>query len=388
MQVLMPIKEQLHVTIESVAFGGQGVARAGGLVIFVGFAAPGDVLRIEIVERKKKFARGRLIKVIEPSPMRTEPLCPYYGRCGGCSYQHIDYARQLDIKRRQIGEALERIGGLAKSAVLEVIPSPRTYAYRGKAELHAAGEAGRFRLGFMDISGGRLVDIERCAIMDETINDRIREAREAGRVPQDPADLIFWSGPPAAAGEAISRTVKNKDFHVPRTGFFQTNLYLTDRMVDVVCGLIDRKVETIVDACCGSGLFSLFLSPYARRVVGIEINDQSVKYARINARRHGVPNVEFIQGDVEEVLADRARLGEAVDLVLLDPPRAGLSAASLAAVWGLKALDIIYISCNPATQARDIKFLKERGYDLQSVQPLDMFAQTEHIETVALLRLR
>lgn len=384
----MPTKERLHVTIESVAFGGQGVARADGLVIFVPFAAPADVLEIEIVGRKKRFARGRLTKVIEPSPWRTEPPCPYYGRCGGCSYQHIDYARQLDIKRRQIGEAFERIGGLAKPPVFEVIPSPRTYAYRGKAELHAAGEAGRFRLGFMDISGGRLVDIERCAIMDETINDRIREARTKGRIPQDPDDLIFWSGPPAAAGGAISRTVKNKEFLVDRTGFFQANLYLTDRMVDAVCGLIDREVETIVDACCGSGLFSLFCSPYARRVLGIEINDQSVQYARINARRQGVQNAEFIRGDVEEVLADRVRLGEAVDLILLDPPRAGLSARSLAAVSGLKARDIIYISCNPATQARDIKFLSERGYDLQRLQPLDMFAQTEHIETVALLRLR
>lgn len=384
----MPIKERLNVTVESVAFGGQGVVRADGLVIFVPFAAPGDVLTIEIVERKKKFARGRLTKVIEPSPWRTEPLCPYFGRCGGCSYQHIDYTRQLEIKRQQICEALKRIGGLAKPAVSDVIPSPRIYAYRGKAELHAAKEAGRFQLGFMDISGGRLVDIERCAIMDETINDQIRQARTKGRVPKDPDDLIFWSGPPAAEGEAISRTVKNKDFLVPRTGFFQANLYLTQRMVDVVCGLIDRKVETIVDACCGSGLFSLFLSPYARRVLGIEINDQSVKYARINARRQGVQNAEFIRGNVEEVLADRARLGASVDLILLDPPRTGLSAESLAAVSGLKAQDIIYISCNPATQARDIKFLSESGYDLQRLQPLDMFAQTEHIETVALLRQR
>jgi len=384
----MSIKERLNVTIESVAFGGQGVARADGLVIFVPFAAPGDVLTIEIAERKKRFARGRLLKVIEPSHERTEPLCPYYGRCGGCSYQHIDYAHQLKIKHQQICEAFERIGGIAKPSVFEVIPSPRIYAYRGKAELHAAKEAGRFQLGFMDISGGRLVDIERCAIMDETINDLIRQTRTRGVVPKDPADLIFWSGPPDAEREAISRTVKNRDFLVPRTGFFQANLYLTDRMVDVVCSLIDRKVETIVDACCGSGLFSLFLAPYARRVLGIEINDRSIKYARINARSQGVQNAEFIRGDVEDVLADLARLGDAVDLVLLDPPRTGLSAGSLAAVSGLKSQEIIYISCNPATQARDVKYLNEHGYDLQSLQPLDMFAQTEHVETVALLRQR
>jgi tRNA/tmRNA/rRNA uracil-C5-methylase (TrmA/RlmC/RlmD family) len=387
--MVMQIKDRFTLEIESVAFGGHGVGRADGLVIFVPFTAPEDVVEIEIVERKKKFARGRLLKIISPSHQRTQPLCRYYGRCGGCSYQHIDYEYQLKIKQKQVEEAFLRIGGIVQPRVSEVIGSPRIYGYRGKAQLHALKTAGSFKLGFMDISGGRIADIERCEIMEETINDQIQETRTKGEVSFDNDGLIFWSGSQDNPDESIVRAVKGREFLVPRTGFFQANLCLTDRMVDEVCGLAgEKKRGTIIDACCGSGLFSIFLAPYARRMIGVEINEKSVKFARINAERHGIPNAEFIRGDIEEVLRDRVYKKDAVDLIILDPPRTGLSPATLAAISSLESQDIIYISCNPATQARDIKFLNEHGYDLQSLQPLDMFAQTEHIETIGLLRPR
>ncbi len=183
-------------------------------------------------------------------------------------------------------EAFSKIGGIAQPPVGEVIPSPQIYAYRGKAQLHAAKTAGGFKLGFMDISGGRIMDIERCEIMDETINDQIQQARTKGNVSFDNDDLTFWSGLQDNSDETIVRMVKGREFLVPRTGFFQANLYLTDRMVDEVCRLIDqKKVGTIIDACCGSGLFSIFLAPYARRMIGVEINEKSVKYARTKCRK-------------------------------------------------------------------------------------------------------
>ncbi len=382
----MQIKDRFTLEIESVAFGGHGVGRADGLVIFVPFTAPEDIVEIEIVERKKKFARGRLLKIIKPSNQRTQPLCRYYGRCGGCSYQHIDYPYQLKIKQKQVEEAFSRIGGMVQPRVREVIPSPQIYAYRGKAQLHAAKTAGGFKLGFMDISGGKITDIERCEIMDETINDQIRETRAKGDVLADHNDLTFWSGLNDDA-EAILRVVSGWEFLVPRTGFFQTNLYLTDRMVEEVCALANEKERgLIVDACCGSGLFSINLASYARRIVGVEINEKSVKFARINAERCGIQNAEFIRGDIEEVLKDPVLKKETIDLIILDPPRTGLSQETIAAISGLNLHDIIYISCNPATQARDIKFLHEYGFELQSLQPLDMFPQTEHIEAIGLLR--
>lgn len=385
----MQIKDRCILKIQSVAFGGSGVGRAEHFVIFVPFTAPGDVVEIEIVERKKRFARGRLLKIIEPSPRRTEPLCRYYGRCGGCAYQHIAYADQLKIKQTQVEEALIKIGKTAVPQVDEVIASPRIYAYRGKAELHAAKTAGRFQMGFMDISGGRIVDIDRCEIMDETINQQILHARTKGPAAFNEDDLIFWSNLSGRSDEAIVRVVKDREFLVSRTEFFQANLYLTDRMVDEVCRLVGpEKKETILDACCGSGLFSIFLASRAGRMVGVEINKKSIRYARLNAERHGIQNAEFIGGDIEDVLRDMAGRSEAVDLILVDPPRIGLSPETIAAISGLKIQDMIYVSCNPATQARDVKLLNENGYDLQSLQPLDMFPQTEHIETIGLLRRR
>jgi len=385
----MQIKDHFTLKIESVAFGGHGVGRADGFVIFVPFTAPEDVVEIEIVERKKKFARGRLLRIIAPSPRRTQPLCRYYGRCGGCAYQHIDYEYQLKMKQRQVEEAFFRIGGISRPPVSEVIPSPRLFAYRGKAQLHTTKTAGAFLLGFMDVSGGGLVDIERCEIMDETINDQMQYIRAKGNASGDNDDLILWSGLPDNSGDTIVRTVKDREFLVPRTGFFQTNLYLTDKMVDTVCALAcGKKRGTVIDACCGSGLFSIFLAPYAHRAIGVEINEMSVKYARMNAERQGVQNAEFISGDIEVVLNDRSCKEGSVDLIILDPPRAGLSPDTLAAISRLESQDIIYISCNPATQARDVRFLGDHGYDLHSLQPLDMFAQTEHIETIGLLRRR
>lgn len=383
----MRIKDRITLEIESIAFGGHGVGRMDGFVIFVPFTAPADVVEIEIVECKKKFARGRVLKIITPSTQRVQPPCRYYGRCGGCSYQHIGYEHHLNIKRRQVTEVFSRIGGMAQPPVGEVIPSPRSYAYRGKAQFHAAKTPGGFNLGFMDISGGRIVDIEQCQIMDETINDQLQQLRTKSDVSSDNDDLTLWSGAQDRSEQAIVRVVKDREFLVPRKGFFQANLSLVNRMVEEVCTLVDgEKRGTIVDACCGSGLFSIFLAPYAQRMIGIDINEESIKYARVNAEKHGITNTEFICVDIEGFLSKQARKSDPIDLILLDPPRTGLSPATLSAISSLASRDIIYISCNPATQARDVRVLSEHGYNLQSLQPLDMFAQTEHIEIIGLLR--
>ncbi len=383
----MPGANRSIVKIESVAFGGQGVGRIDGLAVFVPFTAPADLAEIEIVDRRKKFARGRLLAILEPSPVRTDPLCRYYGRCGGCCYQHIDYAGQLALKKKQVADAFSRIGKISAPPVRDMIGSPECYSYRGKALLHAQKTAGGFHLGFMDITGGRLVDIERCEIVHETINDQIRRQRSLPLAPAAPGDVVFWSDDSGGLADAVVRTVRGRDFLVPRAGFFQANLSLTDRMVEEVCALLaGKKAGTLVDACCGSGLFSVFLAPYAERIIGVEISEKSVKFARRNAEKHGIGHAEFVRGDVEEVLGEMAKRKETVDVLLLDPPRTGVSGMGLAAAADLKPTDIIYVSCNPATQARDVLRLAAYGYRLESLCPLDMFPQTEHIETIAFLR--
>jgi 23S rRNA (uracil1939-C5)-methyltransferase len=389
---LLRLKDRVKIKIESISFGGHGVGRVDNFVVFIPFAAPDDELEVEIVELKKKFARGRILKISKPSTLRDVPLCGHYENCGGCCYQHLNYEHQLEIKKKQVQEAFQKIGKIDSPPVLNPIASPQAYHYRCKAQLHAAKEASGWKIGFLDVSGGKIVDIERCEIMEETINDKIREFRENPKLLSVESNLTIWSESPYDASQnkdLIKRTVKGKEFFMPCGGFFQANLYLTDRLVDEVCRLVmSEKINTLVDAYCGSGLFSIFLSPYAQNVVGIETDEQAVKFAQMNAEKQGVRNTKFICGEVESVLPQEFASGvDKIDLLVLDPPRSGCDGAVLKAISNLRPQKVIYISCNPATQARDIKYLCECGYDLLSLLPLDMFPQTEHIEVVGHLSL-
>ena len=389
----MRLKDQVTIKIESIAFGGHGVGRVDNFVVFVPFAAPDDELEVEIVELKKKFARGRIVNISRPSPLRNVPLCGHYENCGGCCYQHLNYEQQLKIKKKQVSDAFLKIGKIVSPPVLDPIASPQAYHYRGKAQCHTAKEAYGWKLGFLDVSGSEIVDIARCEIMEETINDKIKELRDNPKLLSMESNLTIWSGLSDDASQnsdQIKRMVKGKEFLVPDGGFFQANLYLTDRLVDEVCRLVaPGKINTLVDAYCGSGLFSIFLSSYAQNVFGIETGKQAVKFAKINAERHGALNTKFICGEVENVLPQEFASGsESIDLLVLDPPRSGCDGSVLKAISTLRPQKVIYISCNPATQARDIKYLSEFGYDLLSLLPLDMFPQTEHIEVIGYLSLR
>ncbi len=386
----MQIKERVVIKIDSVAFGGEGVGRIDNYVAFVPFSAPGDELEIEITQVKKKFVRGKILKIIQPSPWRVIPPCRYYEKCGGCCYQHLDYQHQLAIKTKQVQDAFRKIGKIAEPPVSGIIASPSEYHYRGKAQFHAETTANGLKIGFLDVSGGRLINIDHCEIMEDTINEKIRLLRESKRVKQNDNDLTVWSE--CLAGDthdkdSVVRVIKGKSFLVPRDGFFQANLYLTDKLVDEVCRLASSdKVNTLIDAYCGSGLFSVFLSPYAKNVIGIEINEKSVMYAGINAENAGVKNAGFIHDDMETVLQTGfLPVGDRADIIVLDPPRTGCDKTVLKAIVDLQPSKIIYISCNPATQARDVQYLSECGYHLISLQPVDMFPQTEHIEVVGFL---
>ena len=381
----MQAKDRAIIKIESMAFGGAGVGRVDRVVVFVPFSAPDDELEVEIIQVKKKFARGRILKIINPSPARVRPLCRHYEECGGCCYQHIDYPYQLSIKKNQVAEAFWKIGKIVNPPVKDVIASPQVYHYRGKAQLHTEIITGG-KIGFLDVTGGTLVNIDRCEIMEETINEKLLLLRTDRNRTKHPAELNIWSGYSANDGKSMERVVKGKKFLVPYDGFFQANLYLTDRLVDEVCRLVFAdKVNTLIDAYCGSGLFSIFLAGFAEKVIGIEINEKSIRHAQINATHAGANNITFIHGDMEKVFRQKFIPGNQADLIILDPPRTGCLQTVLKALVDLQPHKIIYISCNPTTQARDVQYLNDRGYHLKSLLPLDMFPQTGHIEVIGLV---
>lgn len=389
----MQLRDRVTIKIEKIAFGGDGVGRIDNFVVFVPFAAPGDELEIEITRCKKKFARGRIINIINASPLRVNPVCNYYAKCGGCCYQHISYDEQLKIKKRQVEEAFIKIGRISMPPVLPVVASSAAYHYRGKAQCHQVMTSSGLKTGFLDISGGVIVDIERCEIMDETINEKIGRLRENTLVRDRKKDarLTIWSDLPndrnTPKGQ-IRRVVKGKEFLVPFDGFFQNNLSLTDAMVDEVCRTaLSGQLNNVIDVYCGCGLFSIFLASLAKQVYGIELNQKAVKFAQLNAEKENTGNVTFVCGDAgEELLKEKIVTPfRTIDLLILDPPRVGCSKSVIKAVSQLQPLRIIYVSCDPVTQARDVMLLKESGYKLLSLQPFDMFPQTQHIEVMAVM---
>ena len=386
----------IETTINTVAFGGDGIGRIDNVVIFVPFTVDGDVVEVEITEVKKKYLRGKIKKILAPSPQRVEPKCLYFSKCGGCQYQHILYEYQLEIKQRQVVESFERIGKLKIPFIKEIIPSPESFGYRGKADCHVVFSRGQTpEIGFMDVEGGELVAVERCELMEETINRALQDIRDdliAGRTKIHDERQIVWSeipGEEKVAGTPVhvTRKVKGKSLIVPYNGFFQANIFLLDTLVDCVMemGALAGS-ETVLDCHCGSGLFSFFLAGYVRQVLGIELDRKSVEYARLNYKNHGISNADVFRGDVKTVVKNEIiekRIN--IDLVILDPPRIGCDKDLLSGIAKLKPGKIIYISCNPATQARDIRYLTDKGFSLRALQPIDMFPQTKHIEVIAVL---
>ncbi|MBI4634086.1 MAG: class I SAM-dependent RNA methyltransferase [Deltaproteobacteria bacterium] len=393
--------DTVETTIRDVAFGGDGVGLVNDLVIFVPFAVDGDRIRVELAGLKKKFARGEIKEILEPSPQRTAPVCPYFARCGGCRYQHIRYPHQLELKERQVREAFARIGKFPVPPLAPAKPSAAIYNYRGKAEYHInCGGENTIAIGFVHVSGSGVVDIRECMIVDDSINracEAFRNALRAGEEKLRGRRLTLWSD--AAEGGAISdlsssssvtRFVGSRSFLVPSRGFFQANCSMVETLAAEVidlCALTGR--ETVLDCYCGSGLFALFALPRARRVFGIEGDRNAVRCAAINMGEEGKSKAKFFPGDAARVMGTEFVKGRmAVDVVILDPPRTGCSRKVLDALVALKPERVVYVSCNPATQARDCRYLAERGFLLKRLLPIDMFPQTGHIEVVGLLERR
>ena len=401
MGALFKIGDRVRTRIEDVAFGGDGVARMSDLVLFIPFAVDGDEAEVEIIGIRKRYARGRLIRIIAPSRHRVPPVCPDYTCCGGCRIQHVAYGHQLELKRRQVEEAFKRIAGVHLPPVAAAVPSPRTLGWRGKAEFHLTGGRGGPRLtGLMAPGSHEIVEVERCEIVEESINRKyhgFRDALRSGEIRVPGKRQIIWSDEPGERPTGIfigsgrppdvERVVRGRHLTVPGWGFFQANIALVGELVERVvgmCGLTGR--ETVIDAYGGSGLFSLFLGPRAGRLFGIEGDREAVRCAGINLRREGLSQAEFLHGDVADILRNEfVSRGKTADAVVLDPPREGCGEGVLGGVAALHPKRIVYVSCNPATQARDVRLLAGHGYRIMLLQPLDMFPQTAHIEVVALL---
>ena len=366
------------VTIHDIAFGGEGVARLDELAIFVPFVLVGEVVEIEITELKKRFARARLLRVIQPAPERVSPQCRYFGDCGGCQYQHIAYPTQLQIKHKQITDHFQRIGGFANPNIAPVIPCPQPYGYRNRIMIRSQWDKFKqgLNIGFIRADNRLVVDIEECKIAEPALNEQIRHTR---------------AHPPPKGGIKVVLRLNPEGWEVPRDSFFQNNFFVLPELVGAAGDFLRAGgARFLVDVYCGVGFFGLELAGLVERFVGVELDQLAIKAARRNAQTRGITNGEFVTGRAEDLLPELlGRFSAEATCVLVDPPRTGCPPESLQLLCATRPRQLIYVSCHPATMARDLNILCADGvFELVQVIPLDSFPQTQHVECVADLRLR
>ena len=363
----------VRLTIDDIAFGGEGVGRVDDFVIFVPFVAPGESVEAEVTEVKKRFARARLRQVLEPAAERVAPPCPYFGECGGCQYQHLAYPAQLRIKHKQVCDLFERIGGLDATLVDPVIPCPQPYGYRNRVMIRSQWDKFKqgLNIGFLRAENRLVVDIEECKIAEPAINQQI------GRVRRHP---------PPKGGLKVVLRVAPEGWQVPPDSFFQNNFFLLPKLVETVRDRLQAGgARFLIDAYCGVGFFSIELADLVEEFAGVEVDTAAIKAARQNALARDRRNGQFLAGRAEELLPHmlgRFEAGETA--VILDPPRTGCPPEMLEALRQSRPRQVLYVSCHPATLARDLNVLCAGGvFELKKIVPLDMFPQTQHVECVA-----
>ncbi|NIR62116.1 MAG: 23S rRNA (uracil(1939)-C(5))-methyltransferase RlmD [Gammaproteobacteria bacterium] len=426
--------ESLEVRIESLAEDGRGVAHAEGKAVLAVGGLPGERVRVCVTKRRRSYDEGRIEEVLEASPERVTPACPFFDLCGGCSLQHLAPERQIEHKQRWLLDALRRIGGVRPAEVLEPLRGP-CWGYRRKARLgvkHVPGK-GRVLVGFRERRSPYIVDMSRCEVLDSSVGRRLMELSDLlgsldakDRIPQievavgdNAAALVFrhlaplghadleriagfgertgvqvWlqpKGPDTAhplwpPGAALWYRLEAFDvtIHFRPTDFAQINFDINRPMVESVLALLDPQAdERVLDLFCGLGNFSLPLARKAGEVVGVEGEPSLIERARENARANGIGNLELHARDLDAELGGHRWAKARYDRILLDPPRPGAEAA-VRTLGARGARRIVYVSCHPATLARDAGILiHEHGYGLERAGVMDMFPHTAHVESIA-----
>lgn len=345
-----------EVEIADIGFGGDGVGRVNGKAVFVPFTIAGERVSARIAREKKQLIEADLVEVLEPSPHRVTPLCPYFGRCGGCAYQHISYAHQLTIKEEQVEQVLRRIGKLHDVPMQPIIASPNEYGYRNRITVHAHdGTVGFYR---HDKQG--LLDITSCPISRPEVNSELAQLRKRR----------LRDGNYTLRARESARV------------FEQTNDEVAAALRELVASFCPQHRPLLVDAFCGAGFFTKRLARQFDRVVGIEWDKRAVAVAAADA----APNESYIAGDVDVELPLLLEQNRSTSMTLIvDPPAIGLSERTRATLLHFTPDELIYVSCNPATLARDLGQLQSQ-FRIVSVTPLDMFPQTAEIEVAARLQ--
>ena len=374
----LKIGDKIILTIHDLAFGGEGVGRVDDFVVFIPFVITGETVEAEITEVKKNFARAKLLRVVTPAPERVTPECKYFGACGGCQYQHLDYAAQLRVKQKQIADLFERVGKISRAVVAPVIPCPVPYGYRNRIMIRSQwnGPAKKLEIGFIRTDNKFVEDITECKIAEPALNEQILHVR---------------AHPPPKGGIKVVLRVQPENWEVPPDSFFQNNFFLLPKLVATVREFLAAGgARHLIDLYCGVGFFGIEAAAVVDSFVGVEYDKLAIAAARKNAAAREIHNGEFIAAQVANILPELLKkFSPEKTAVILDPPRKGCWPETLELLRQHRPAQVIYVSCHPATMARDLNIMCADGvFELARVQPLDMFPQTQHVECVADLRRR
>ncbi len=395
---------EIHdVTIEKIVYGGDGLARIGKQAVFIPFSAVGDRLRVRITGTERNFARASIEQVIVESDDRRVPPCDSFGDCGGCQLQHLAYPAQLRAKAAFVRESLERIGGIEWEGEIEV-RSASELGYRSRAEIKVKRDAaGHSKIGFFRTGTQNVCDVANCRILLPAANRELQRLHDnPSLIPRDATRVYLTVGddevlvtPATGENDRIAdidamgtagQRIAGRLYSFGVRSFFQGNRLLVEELVRVAMGRSSGKMA--VDLYAGVGLFSLQLARHFEQVHAIEGNRSAAAHGIENARANGVNNVRYEPISVEAWLKYKSSDLPSPDLVLLDPPRAGAGPIVIERLVAMNPTAITYVSCDPATLARDLKMLRQYGYIIESIKALDMFPQTFHVETVVHLKTR
>ena len=387
--------QRIRLELESLGRLGEAMSRLDDKPVFVFGGLPGEVVMAEVIRERRNYIAAQVVEVIEASPNRVSPPCGYFGACTGCQWQHVKYDHQLELKRHIVEDAMGRVGGLNDVAVLPALPSPQQYNYRNHARFTIGPEG---HLGFVHRQRRTFVEIQQCMLMDPWINDTLGQLQ--GRCAETTQLSIRYG--PRSGGWLVQPNLKNPDipvetgqkhyqetlggssFRVAASSFFQVNIPQAEQILDLLRNSLRLTgKEVVVDAYAGVGTFAALLAPHAGKMITIEESASAVQDAEENLA--GIPNVEMRREKTEEALM---AMEEKVDALVLDPPRAGCQPQALDSLMRLAPARVAYISCDPETLARDLGVLAAGPYRIESVQPIDMFPQTHHIECVTTLSLK
>jgi len=403
---------QVHeVTLTTLTYGGEAMGRLpDGRAVFIPFGLPGERVSVYLTDEKKNFARGEIIEILEPSPDRIISKCKHFGECGGCHYQNLPYEKQLIAKTEILIDQLKRIGKIENPPVQPMVASPTPWNYRNHIQFSLDRDG---KLGFQKSNSNRVIPITDCHMPEASINDfwsqlefepetNIERVSIRAGVGDDllvmlesdapePPELEIEAGISIAhvyeentvviaGSDYIVIRILNRDFKVSAASFFQVNTAMAEKMVNhLLEHLPVSQSTTLLDIYCGVGLFSAFFASKCGRVIGIESSESSCEDFAVNLDEFN--NVELYEGFAEEIIP---HLEAKPDIVLVDPPRAGLDKQVIDGIFNLNPQIIVYVSCDPSTLARDAKRLIEVGYKLKQVTPFDLFPQTYHIESISI----